>query len=455
MFTMEDKPEKSCLLVDESGCKLYKRRWIMLANFGLFMTTNFFMWVQYAAISDVVAEHYDVSTNTVDLLNSTYSIAYIVFIVPVMLITERFGLRTIMIGGTSLQCVGSWFRFVGTSQNSLLLHFIGQSMCGAAHPCVYGMGSQVAGTWFGIEEVSFASALGFIGIEVGFGIGYILPKYFVQGPDIGHQMKYYFLFTAIVMTILMLITAFVFEGKPPLPPSKPRMNVKKAGKKDNYLQSIKFILSNKNFLLLLVTFGTVTGFSSTLGLVLNEFLSLTYADGSTILSHVGIAKILCGISGPLISGIWLDRSKYFRVTTIVFSILCAIVVLLFAISLAYANQLLTTISMVMYVLCITSFFVVAAEHAVEQTYPESEIMSSGILITTSYVVALLLMFTIDVILSDQTVFFKACFCFLIHIISVITSVCITGNNRRQDADNNNYQEENNSSDIKLMESTLD
>ncbi|XP_071941134.1 choline/ethanolamine transporter flvcr2a-like [Antedon mediterranea] len=453
---MEDKPEKSCLLVDESGCKLYKRRWIMLANFGLFTTTNLFMWVQYAAISDVVAEHYDVSTNTVDLLNSTYSIAYIVFIVPVILITERFGLRTIIMLGTSLQCVGSWFRFVGTSQDSLLLHFIGQSMCGAAGLSVMGMAPQVAGTWFGIDEVSFASALGFIGIEVGIGMAYILPSYFVQGPDIGHQIKYYFLFTAIVMTILMLITAFVFENKPALPPSKPRMNVKKAGKKDNFLQSVKYILSNRNYLLLLVAFGINVGFLNTIGLVLKDFLSSTYTDSSTILSHLGIAKILCGVSGPLISGIWLDRSKYFRVTTIVLSILIATSVLLFAISLANATKLLTTISIGIFFVFISSFFVVATEHAVEVTYPESEVMSSGILNTTGVVVALLLMFTIDVILSDQTVFIKTCFCFLILIIPVTTSVCITSNNRRQNADTDNYLEENNSSAVtNLMESTLD
>ncbi|XP_033113514.1 feline leukemia virus subgroup C receptor-related protein 2-like [Anneissia japonica] len=89
--------------------------------------------------------------------------------------------------------------------------------------------------------------------------------------------------------------------------------------------------------------------------------------------------MVAGTISPLIAGMWLDRSKAFRKSTLIFFVSVAVAIFSFAISLNYANMFFTTLSASTYWFCVASVFIVCYEHAVELTYPESEVMSSGLM----------------------------------------------------------------------------
>ncbi|XP_033104512.1 uncharacterized MFS-type transporter C09D4.1-like, partial [Anneissia japonica] len=255
MKTGDSNSEELTLINSDAGFRLCRKRWLMLTIFIAFSASVSYLWLQYASISDIVASYYGVSTTTVDMLGTLYYLMYALAIIPITWLTEKANLKTVLLVGVSSQFVGTWVSFIGTSTQSIQLNFVGQLLSAVALPCTFGMSSQMAGTWFGINEVSLASGLGFAGCEVGVGLAFIIPPLAVQsGLDIDKQIKDLFLYTAIVMSFFLPLTVFVFEAKPPLPPSRSRMNVIKAGKNENYLQSIKAVLRNRNYVFFFISF---------------------------------------------------------------------------------------------------------------------------------------------------------------------------------------------------------
>ena len=62
--------------------KVYARRWIMLFIFTLVSLANAFQWIQFAIITDVVMEYYQVSSTDVNWTSLIYMITYIPLIFP-------------------------------------------------------------------------------------------------------------------------------------------------------------------------------------------------------------------------------------------------------------------------------------------------------------------------------------------------------------------------------------
>lgn len=63
-------------------CRVYKIRWLVLAIFVLYSTSNAMQWIQYSIIADVVVKYYGVSTTWVDWTSMIFMILYIPFIFP-------------------------------------------------------------------------------------------------------------------------------------------------------------------------------------------------------------------------------------------------------------------------------------------------------------------------------------------------------------------------------------
>lgn len=70
-------------------CKLYKRRWPMLALFVLCSMANAVQWIQYSIISDVIVKFYEVESFTVDLTSIVYMVTYIPLIFPASWVLDK------------------------------------------------------------------------------------------------------------------------------------------------------------------------------------------------------------------------------------------------------------------------------------------------------------------------------------------------------------------------------
>lgn len=68
---------------------VYRTRWVMLALFVLYSTSNSLQWTQYTIISDVIVKYYGVTSNVVSWTSMVYMITYVPLIFPASWLLDK------------------------------------------------------------------------------------------------------------------------------------------------------------------------------------------------------------------------------------------------------------------------------------------------------------------------------------------------------------------------------
>lgn len=68
---------------------VYRTRWVMLALFVLYSTSNSLQWTQYTIISDVIVRYYGVTSNVVSWTSMVYMITYVPLIFPASWLLDK------------------------------------------------------------------------------------------------------------------------------------------------------------------------------------------------------------------------------------------------------------------------------------------------------------------------------------------------------------------------------
>lgn len=127
---------------------------------------------------------------------------------------------------------------------------IGHILIGLVGLPIMIMPSKVSAVWFPVNQRSFATAFTANAQGFGSGIGFLLITFLTEQYGI-RTMLYvqaeFALFIAILATIYF----------PPSPPTPPSPSAKE--ERSNFLQSWKMLLKNRNFVLLALSGGAVTG----------------------------------------------------------------------------------------------------------------------------------------------------------------------------------------------------
>ncbi|XP_071942786.1 choline/ethanolamine transporter flvcr2a-like [Antedon mediterranea] len=433
------KSDESSQLVGEPI--VYTRRWFMLTIFCLVSMTNAAQWIQYASISNVVADYYDVSTLAVDWLSMIFMLLYIPLIFPVTWLLDKRGLKVIGLLGSSLNCLGGWLRFVGALPSRFALAFIGQSICSVAQVFILGMPAHVAATWFGGDQVSTACAIGVFGNQVGVALGFVLPPYIVPNDDdVEEHMRNMFLGTAIITTVLFLLVVFFYQAEPPTPPSKARLTNKEAGKEDSYMLSIKALLRNRNFVFLIVTYGVNVGSFYAVSTLLNQIVLSEFPGEEQMVGLIGLAIVLAGLGGSAVMGYWLDKTRTYRGTTVVVYILTFVGMVFFSFSL-YLNQIWVVFGIATFLgFFMTGYLPLGFEFAAELTYPEPEGTSSGLLNAAAQTFGIAFTMSMGALVSNVNTLSGNIFLCIAILIGTIITGFIKSDLRRQRAENRQVTE---------------
>lgn len=156
------------LLVMET--KLYKRRWVMLLIFSAYSMSNSFMCLQYSAISNIFARFYRTETEVVNWFALSYLVTYVVFILPVMWLIDKRGLRETLLIGSAFNSIGACIKTGTAKPDMLIMAFVGQFVCAVADVFVLGIPAKLASVWFGEREVTTACSIGVLGNQVCLGV---------------------------------------------------------------------------------------------------------------------------------------------------------------------------------------------------------------------------------------------------------------------------------------------
>ncbi|XP_071323926.1 heme transporter FLVCR1 [Trachinotus anak] len=367
------------------GTRLYRRRFAVLAVFSLSSLVNAFQWIQYSIVANVFARFYAVSSAGVDWLSIAYMVTYVPLILPATWLLDRRGLRLTALLGAGLNCAGAWLKCASVSRERFAVTACAQVTCSVAQVFILGLPSRIASVWFGPREVSTACATAVLGNQLGTAIGFLLPPVLVPNTPhdddlTGRNISTMFYGTAAVSTALFILTAIVIKDRPPLPPSQAQAVLPDSPPEDySYKQSIINLVKNKAFVLLLVSYGIMTGSFYSVSTLLNQMIMACYENQELNAGRIGLTLVVAGMFGSILCGLWLDHTKTYKMTTLIVYGLSFLGMLVFTFTLDLNDIYLVFFTAGVLGFFMTGYLPLGFEFGVEITYPESEGTSSGLL----------------------------------------------------------------------------
>ncbi|XP_078145528.1 choline/ethanolamine transporter flvcr2a isoform X3 [Centroberyx gerrardi] len=364
--------------------KLYKRRWVMLFLFGAYSMSNAFMWLQYGIISNIFMRFYGIDSLWIDWLSMIYFLTYIPLILPVTWLLDNRGIRDIVVVGSAFNCVGAWIKTGTAAPNMFAMTFFGQFVCSVATVYVLGIPSRLASLWFGQQEVSTACSIGVLGNQLGIAIGFLVPPILVPNVDdmneLAHHISIMFYITAGVATVIFVLVVMVFQERPELPPTQAQAQARSISPDEySYTASIMRLLCNKPFMMLVISYGLNVGCFYAVSTLLNRMIIEQYPGEEVNAGRIGLTIVVAGMVGSLICGVWLDKTKTYKQTTLVVYLLSLVGMLVYAFTLNLGHMWVVFITSGVLGFFMTGYLPLGFEFAVELTYPESEGTSSGLL----------------------------------------------------------------------------
>ncbi|KAI5618864.1 feline leukemia virus subgroup C receptor-related protein 2, partial [Silurus asotus] len=437
----EDQPGRTGARAEsaqEPPTRLYRRRWLIVLLFSSYSLCNAYQWIQYGIISNILMKFYGVHAFAVDWMSMVYMLTYIPLVFPVTWLLDRKGLRVVALLAAGVNCAGAWVKVASAVPHLFWVTALGQVACSVAQVFILGMPSHLAAVWFGPEEVSTACSIGVFGNQLGIAIGFLVPPILVPNIDDMDKLAYHFsimfYITAGVATFIFILVVIVFQDKPPVPPSQAQVALRNVPLQDySYLASIKRLLCNKNFVLLIITYGLNVGCFYAVSTLLNRMIIDHFPGEEVNAGRIGLTLVISGMVGSLISGIWLDKTKTYKQTTLAIYLLSFVGMLIYSFTLNLGLLWVVFVSSAALGIFMTGYLPIGFEFAVELTYPESEGTSSGLLNCSAQVFGII--FTIcqgKIIDSYSTMAGNIFLCVFLFLGSIITAF-IKPDLRRQKA----------------------
>ncbi|XP_004613102.2 feline leukemia virus subgroup C receptor-related protein 1 [Sorex araneus] len=379
------------LLPDAPGAReprtaLAPRRFVVLLLFSLSSLVNAFQWIHYSIISNVFEGFYGVDALYVDWLSMVYMLAYVPLVLPATWLLQARGLRPSALLGAGLNCLGAWAKCASARPSRFWVTALGQTLCAVAQVFLLGLPSRIASVWFGPREVSTACATAVLGNQLGTAIGFLLPPLLVPNTQndtelLASNISTMFYGTSAVSTFLFILTVIAFKEKPRYPPSEAQAALQNSPPEAySYAQSIRSLFRNVPFVLLLVSYGIMTGAFYSVSTLLNQMI-LTYYKGQEVnAGRIGLTLVVAGMVGSILCGLWLDYTKTYKQTTLTVYVLsfAGMLVFTFTLDLGYPIAVVFVTGGVLGFF-MTGYLPLGFEFAVEITYPEPEGTSSGLL----------------------------------------------------------------------------
>ncbi|KAJ8667149.1 hypothetical protein QAD02_008811 [Eretmocerus hayati] len=362
--------------------KIYARRWAILVIFVLYSASNAMQWIQYSIIGDKITAYYGVSDFAVDWTSMIYMVTYVPFIFPASYFLDKYGLRWAAIVGAFGTSLGSWIKVLSVSPDMFWVTFSGHSIVAVSQTFILSVPARLAAVWFGPDQVSSACSIGVFGNQLGIAIGFLFPPMLVpssEKDDIASGLSLMFYITAGFTTTIFLLILIFFQDKPPLPPSPAQAVQREAEASEDFLLSIKRLMTNVGYLLLLLSYAINVGIFYAISTLLNNIVLTHFEGHGEDAGRIGLAIICAGMLGSVVCGVILDTTHKFKETTLGVYIFSALGMIVFSFTLDLGHIIIVYITASLLGFFMTGYLPVGFEFAAELTYPEPEGTSAGIL----------------------------------------------------------------------------
>ncbi|XP_046430582.1 uncharacterized MFS-type transporter C09D4.1 isoform X1 [Neodiprion virginianus] len=373
--------------------KLYKKRWAILGIFVFYSASNAMQWIQYSIIANIVMKYYDVTDEAVNWTSLIYMVLYIPFIFPASYLLDKLGLRVAVIIGAIGTATGAWIKVFSVAPDRFLVTFLGHSVVALSQVFVLSVPSRLAAVWFDPDQVSSACSIGVFGNQLGVAVGFLFPPMLVKNSEdvtvIGDGLQTMFYIVAAITSVILVLILLFFKAEPPLPPSSAQAVQREAETSENFLFSVKTLLLNKGYLLLLLSYAINVGIFYALSTLLSQIILPYYPGHETDAGRIGLVIVLAGMLGSVLCGVVLDKTHRFKETTLCVYIFSFLGMMLFTFTLDSGHIYVVYLTSASLGFFMTGYLPVGFEFATELTYPEPEGTSAGLLNAATQVLGIL------------------------------------------------------------------
>ncbi|XP_014275595.1 uncharacterized MFS-type transporter C09D4.1 isoform X2 [Halyomorpha halys] len=431
---LQDKKAESKTKDGDGQMRIFKRRWIMLLLFCLSSALNACHWIQYSSIANVVMRYYDVSAIYVNWSSMIYMAVYVPLVFPATWLLERKGLRIAMISGVLIMTLGSWMKLLSLDRDKFSVGFLAQFIIGSAQMFMLSVPARVAGLWFDSSQVSTACALGVSSNQLGIALSFLIPPIVVSDSEdysqIRSDLQLLYIMMAVPTTLLLILVYFFFEAAPPVPPSLAQFSAREREKEKvtSYSIVLKKLITNKDYVLLMLSYGLNVGVFYAYSTLLNQLFLIHFPSGQTEAGQIGLTLIIGGMWGSVVWGIVLDKTHMYRGTTLLVYAMGVVGIIGFTYALSYKHLIMIYITSGFLGFFMNGYLTVAYEFAAELTYPLPESTSSGLLNAIGEALGVALVLGAGILLDERGDFPTNLLLSSVLIFGLLISFFISGKN---------------------------
>ncbi|CAG9833400.1 unnamed protein product [Diabrotica balteata] len=418
--------EKILIPTYEPIIKVYLKRWLILLMYIVTGILSTFHWVEYSIISNIVTKYYHISTSESNWTSVVFAFVWPFTMLPTCYIIDKMGLRVAALIGAFLTLLGAAIKIFSIGENLFWVVMIGQTIVAVSQIFILTLPSKLAVTWFKPQEVSTACSLGLFGLTFGSALGFVIPPMIVQDSDnlaeIGNNLKIISWGLTLAMAPVTLAMFFYFAAEPPFPPSQAMLEERQNRQTVTFLsfmKSIKSLLQTKSFLLHNLCYACNVGIYCSIGTLLNQLILNYFPGEQEEAGRMGLVMILTGMVGSIVTGIVLDKTHKYKETGFVIFVLTTLSLGGLTLSLEMKSKWMVYLAIGIFGFFLNGYLPAGIEFAIEMTFPSPESTVTGILLTTSQILAFILTIILGIILEQC----GALIC-IITMIAVMGTGCI-------------------------------
>ncbi|KAF9097867.1 hypothetical protein BGX23_007769 [Mortierella sp. AD031] len=413
--------------------KTYKARYFGLFAIVLLNIATTFVWLTYSSVPEAAAAYLNCSSFLVSVTSILYFFAYIIMAPISGWMFERHGIRKALFFGAGIQLVGSWLRYFGhfvestpeDSTGRLAMTLVGQVIAAGAQPFFMNLPPKFAAVWFSEHGRTTATMIGTVSNASAAALAQLIIPIITDNTK-PETMPRSVLFTA-VLSVVAIIPVFFVADRPPTPPSPSAAEALEQTVEEPFHISLKKVGTNKQFLLLMIVFGSLVGIFNSVTSLMATFTA-PYGYTSNQAGYLGAAMVIAGLIGAAVSGPVVDRTKQYKSvckTAVPVASAC-VIAFVFAVRKNFFGGMMA-------ILAVAGFSAFAAlpaalELAVEITYPVTPASSTSILWAFGQLVAIVMLFTLQALQDDDLsartglnppLIFNAVWCLVFATIPVV------------------------------------
>ena len=289
-------------------------RWVICILLCLNSIGRSIAMIGFTSVAPILQDIYHINTLHTTMLIIPFNFAVFFLLFPYNYISNRYGLRIPTYIGVIAVVIGAWIRmFVNYGFGWVIL---GQVITSIGHPLTLVAPAKVAALWFGDNQRAIATMIGSLAGPVGCVIGFILPFAFigdedgVDTPESRAKVRNYILIQNIIVMVLSVPIFFFIKNKPEIAPSVSALKSIHSKLESNWA-SIKKLLKNKDYVLLMFCFSFIFAVYICFGAIMGPLLSQFHFRASAN-QYFGTAYVVFGVLGSMVHASILDKHKTYK-----------------------------------------------------------------------------------------------------------------------------------------------